>query len=117
MLHWALFETAKCAVRRSSPAHDYLEVRHRFGANRATMSVARKLARRCHHTLRASPTGSPEGMSDASSPSHADAIREHHRNDALSRAASPDAITNARSRWLRRRQLAKLPPGHAASMR
>jgi transposase len=54
VLRWALFEAAKCAARRSSPDHDYyLEVRHRLGANRATLSVARKLARRCHHTLRA----------------------------------------------------------------
>lgn len=53
VLRWALFEAAKCAARRSSPDHDYyLEVRHRLGANRATLSVARKLARRCHHTLR-----------------------------------------------------------------
>ena len=54
VLRWALFEAAKCAARRSSPDHDYyLEVRSRLGANRATLSVARKLARRCHHTLRA----------------------------------------------------------------
>jgi transposase len=54
VLRWALFEAAKCAARRSSPDHDYyLEVRHRLGANRATLSVARKLTRRCHHTLRA----------------------------------------------------------------
>ena len=54
VLRWALFEAAKCAARRSSPDHDYyLEVRHRLGANRATLSVARKLARRCHHALRA----------------------------------------------------------------
>ena len=54
MLRWALFEAAKCAARRSSPDHYYyLDVRGRLGANRATLSVARKLARRCHHTLRA----------------------------------------------------------------
>jgi hypothetical protein len=28
-------------------------VRARLGASRATLSVARKLLRRCHHTLRA----------------------------------------------------------------
>ena len=54
VLRWALFEAAKCAARRSSPDHHYyLDVRSRLGANRATLSVARKLARRCHHTLRA----------------------------------------------------------------
>jgi transposase len=54
VLRWALFEAAKCAARHSAPDHDYyLEVRDRLGANRATLSVARKLARRCHHTLRA----------------------------------------------------------------
>jgi transposase len=54
LLRWALFEAAKCAARRSSPDHDYyLAARDRLGASRATLSVARKLVRRCHHTLRA----------------------------------------------------------------
>lgn len=54
VLRWALFEAAKCAARRSSPDHAYYcEARDRLGANRATLSVARKLTRRCHHALRA----------------------------------------------------------------
>jgi transposase len=53
LLRWALFEAAKCTARRSSPDHQYYsEVRARLGANRATLSVARKLTRRCHHSLR-----------------------------------------------------------------
>jgi transposase len=54
VLRWALFEAAKCAARASSPDHGYyLQVKGRLGGNRATLSVARKLARRCYHTLRA----------------------------------------------------------------
>ena len=52
-LRWALVEAAQCAARRSSPDHGYyLEVKARAGANRAALSVARKLARRVHHDLR-----------------------------------------------------------------
>ena len=41
------------AARTSSPDHAYyLEVRDRIGANRAALSVARKLVRRTHHVLR-----------------------------------------------------------------
>ena len=54
VLRWALFEAAKCAARPSSPDHAYyLQVKQRLGGNRATLAVARKLTRRCHHLLRA----------------------------------------------------------------
>lgn len=54
VLRWALFEAAKCAYRPTSPDHDYYAaVKERQGGNRATLSVARKLARRVHHSLRA----------------------------------------------------------------
>ena len=52
-LRWALFEAAQSAARRTSPDHAYyLDVRDRLGANRACLSVVRKLARRAHHVLR-----------------------------------------------------------------
>jgi len=54
VLRWALFEAAVCAARSASPDHDYyLSVRARIGHQRAVLSVARKLTRWCHHTLRA----------------------------------------------------------------
>jgi transposase len=54
MLRWALFEAAKCAARASSPDHaDYLQVKQRLSGNHATLAVARKLVRRCYHTLAA----------------------------------------------------------------
>jgi transposase len=54
VLRWALFEAAVCAARPASPDHPYyLSVRARLGHQRAVLSVARKLTRRCHHTLRA----------------------------------------------------------------
>lgn len=51
-LRWALYEAAKCAAR-GGPDHDYYRnVKQRLGGKRAALSVARKLVRRCHHTLR-----------------------------------------------------------------
>lgn len=53
-LRWALYEAAKCAARSAAPDHDYYRrVRDRRGSGRATLSVARKIARRCYHLLRA----------------------------------------------------------------
>ena len=52
-LRWALFEAAKSASRQSSPDHElYVSVRERLGGKRPALTVARKLARRCYHTLR-----------------------------------------------------------------
>jgi transposase len=52
VLRWALFEAAKAAARASSPDYRYYQqVKARQGGNRATLAVARKLARRVRHTL------------------------------------------------------------------
>jgi transposase len=54
LLRWALYEAGRCAARASSPDHAYYrQVADRLGGQRAALSVARKLARRCHHRLRA----------------------------------------------------------------
>jgi len=54
LLRWALYEAARFAARPGSPDHEYyLRAAARVGAQRAALSVARKLARRCHHRLRA----------------------------------------------------------------
>jgi transposase len=54
VLRWALFEAAKSAARPSSPDYAYYQqVKARQGGNRATLAVARKLARRVRHTLMA----------------------------------------------------------------
>jgi transposase len=51
-LRWALTEAAHHACQRRSPDHHlYLQVKGRRGAQRATLTVARKLARRAYHTL------------------------------------------------------------------
>jgi transposase len=53
VLRWALFEAATCAARPGSPDHAYYaQVRDRAGGNRAALSVARKITRWAHHTLR-----------------------------------------------------------------
>ena len=52
-LRWALYEAAKCAARPAAPDYGYYTAaRNDRGGGRATLSVARKLARRCYHTLR-----------------------------------------------------------------
>jgi transposase len=52
-LRWALFEAAKSAARSGSPDYAYYRgVAERLGGKRPALSVARKLARRCYHTLR-----------------------------------------------------------------
>lgn len=54
VLRWALVEAAQCAARATSPDRSlYRSVAQRAGANRAALTVACKLARRAHHTLRA----------------------------------------------------------------
>jgi transposase len=53
VLRWALYEAAKSAAKPAAPDHEYyLSVRERLGAQRATLSVARKIARWVHHRLR-----------------------------------------------------------------
>jgi transposase len=53
-LRWALYEAAQMATREQSPDHDdYLRLRERgLSHTRASLTIARKLARRCYHTLR-----------------------------------------------------------------
>jgi len=53
LLRWALYEAAKSAAKPASPDHRYYAAaRDRRTAGLATVSVARKLARRCYHILR-----------------------------------------------------------------
>jgi transposase len=53
LLRWALYEAAKCAARPAAPDHAYYQaIRKRRNAGLATLSVARKIARRAYHTLR-----------------------------------------------------------------
>src|SRR3954462_15389669 len=53
-LRWALYEAALSACRPSSPDHaDYLALKARgLSHPRASLTIARKLARRCFHILR-----------------------------------------------------------------
>src|SRR5215218_268889 len=53
-LRWALVEAAQNAGRTNSPDRElYLATRRRAGASPATLTVARKIARRAYHALRA----------------------------------------------------------------
>ena len=52
-LRWALYEAAMTASRSGSPDNAYYRsLAQRLKGKRAALSVARKLARRCYHTLR-----------------------------------------------------------------
>jgi transposase len=53
-LRWALYESAQAACRPTSPDRDdYLKLKERgLSHPRASITLARKLARRCFHTLR-----------------------------------------------------------------
>jgi transposase len=63
---WALYEAAQSACRRTSPHHaDYLALRARgLSHTRASLTIARKLARRCFHTLRELGPAALEPVSD-----------------------------------------------------
>ena len=53
-LRWALFEAGMAASRATSPDRDYYQaVKQAHDGKIAAIAMARKLARRCYHTLRA----------------------------------------------------------------
>jgi transposase len=52
-MRWALYEAAHAARRPGSPDRDYyVQAAERLGGNRACLALARKLLKRCYHTLR-----------------------------------------------------------------
>ena len=52
-LRWALYEAAQHARHPRSPDRDYyLTIAERLGGNRACLALARKMLKRCYHTLR-----------------------------------------------------------------
>lgn len=52
-LRWALYEAAKNSSHLTAPDHDYYSaVKKTHNGKLAAISIARKLARRCYHTLR-----------------------------------------------------------------
>jgi transposase len=63
---WALYEAAQSACRRTSPNHGaYLELKARgLSHTRASLTLARKLARRCFHTLHELGPAALEPVSD-----------------------------------------------------
>ena len=52
-LRWALYEAAQHARFPNSPDREYyLQAAEKLGGNRACLALARKLLKRCYHTLR-----------------------------------------------------------------
>jgi transposase len=65
-LRWALYEAAQSATRATSPDHAaYLALRQRgLSHTRASLTIARKLTRRCFHSLRELGPAALEPVSD-----------------------------------------------------
>jgi transposase len=63
---WALYEAAQAACRRTSPEHAaYLALKARgLSHTRASLTIARRLARRCFHDLRALGPAALEPVDD-----------------------------------------------------
>ena len=73
LLRWALYKAALAASRSGSPDHPYYQQvaarpGNQPGNQRAILSVARKLTRRCHHRLRALGEDAFTDLSAASTP-------------------------------------------------
>src|SRR5437763_9168955 len=98
-LRWALFEAAQSACRVGSPDyHDYHALKARgLSHTRACLTIARKLARRSFHILRAlGPTAldPPDQRSDQAHPSpmrskHAASSRSDRGTHAAHRRGGP----------------------------
>jgi transposase len=94
-LRWALYEAAQRARFPTSPDRDYyLQTAARLGGNRACLALARKLLKRCYHTLRElgddalappadAPSGSAAARASSSSPHETRPAVTHERTDAL----------------------------------
>ena len=80
-LRWALFEAAQSASHRGSPDYaDYHALKARgLSHTRATLTIARKLARRSYHILRALGPAAlqPPPTTDRSAPAHPSPMRPH----------------------------------------
>jgi len=88
-LRWALHEAAQVARRPSSPDRAYYEhAAAKLGGSRACLALARKLLRRCYHTLR-------ELGDDALTPP-AQQPRARAGSAAMRRASSGSAHTSKR---------------------
>jgi len=82
-LRWALYEAAQAARRPGSPDRDwYLEAAEHLGGNRACLALARKLLKRCYHTLR-------ELGADALQPP----LVERRRGSVAARRASSGSVS------------------------
>jgi transposase len=102
-LRWALYEAAQVARRPTSPDRAYYEqaAKH-LGGNRACLALARKLLKRCYHTLR-------ELGDDALAPP---ALQQTAR--ARSTAARPPATLRASKRPAKQRASACAGPPEPA---
>jgi transposase len=65
-LRWALYEAAQSATRAGSPDHQHYRALRARGLShtRASLTIARKLARRCYHSLRELGPAALEPVSD-----------------------------------------------------
>lgn len=107
-LRWALYEAAKSHSRAGAPHLDlYRHAKQRKGGKRATLTVARKLAREIRHTL--------IGLGDhALAPVDADRLPPCP-SPPRPRRAPPERMIRSRCRLLQRHRSSCDRAGHGAS--
>jgi transposase len=90
-LRWALFEAAQSACRLSSPDYqDYHALKDRgLSHNRACMTIARKLARRSYHLLRAL---GPAALAEPATPTGKAPTKPPRQRCDTSMRPAPEAI-------------------------
>jgi transposase len=97
-LRWALYEAAQAARRPGSPDRAYYEqAAERLGGNRACLALARKLLKRCYHTLRELGDGAlaPPAEQTRSGAGSAAARRASSASPRATRPASTHQRTDA----------------------
>jgi transposase len=96
-LRWALYEAAQSASHRTSPDYaDYHALKNRgLSHNRASMTIARKLARRSYHLLRALGPAALDPPDSTSSRKRSDQARPSPMSATRAASSSSDRGTHA----------------------
>jgi hypothetical protein len=97
-LRWALYEAAQSACRPASPDYnDYHALKDRgLSHNRASLTIARKLARRSYHLLRALGSAALDPPDDASSLNRSDQAHTSTMRPTRAASSSSDRGTHAK---------------------
>jgi transposase len=97
-LRWALYEAAQSASHKGSPDYaDYHALKNRgLSHNRASLTIARKLARRSYHLLRALGSAALDPPDDTSSLNRSDQAHTSTMRPPRAASSSSDRGTHAK---------------------